>query len=80
MSLNDQLFGPLGKNFCLYYYFLSVIGFVLLVFIAISTLYIGITKRKDGAFYLQMFMISFVYIMLYFQNRLLHSMCINSLK
>lgn len=80
MSLNDQLFGPLGKNFCLYYYFLSVIGFVLLVFITISTLYIGITKRKDGAFYLQMFMISFVYIMLYFQNRLLHSMCINSLK
>jgi hypothetical protein len=42
-------------------------------------LYIGIFKRKDGAFYLQMVMTALLYGIMYFQNRLLHSMCVNSL-
>ena len=79
-NLNDQLFGPLGKDYCLYFYFLSLIGFILLIFLIISTLFIGITKRKDSTFYLQMLMISFGYIIFYFQNRLLNSMCSNSLQ
>lgn len=74
-----SLFTPLPHDFCLWFYFLSVAGFILLVFAVISTLFIGITKRKDSTFYLQMLSVALVYFIFYFQNRLLYSMCIKSI-
>ena len=74
-SLNDTLYGPLGKNYCFYFYFLSVIGFISLLLILISTLFIGIYKKKGYEFYLQGFTLAIVYGMLYLQNRLLFNMC-----
>jgi hypothetical protein len=78
-NLTDQLFGPLSKQFCAYFYYLSIINYFVFVFLLLSMLYIGIFKRKDGAFYLQMVMTALLYGIMYFQNRLLHSMCVNSL-
>jgi len=72
----DTLFGPLGSEFCIYFYYLSVIGFVLLTLLVASTLFVGITKNKGSDFYLQMFSVAIGYAIFYFQNRLLHSMCI----
>jgi hypothetical protein len=72
----DTLFGPLGSEFCIYFYYLSVIGFVLLTLLVASTLFVGITKNKGSEFYLQMFSVAIGYAIFYFQNRLLHSMCI----
>jgi len=72
----NQLFSPLSKDFCAYFYYLSVIGFILLTILVVSTLLVGITKRKNMEFYLQMISIAFGYIIFYFQNRLLYSMCI----
>ena len=75
----DNLFGPLGKNYCIYFYFLSVFGLIAAIILFISSLIIGITKRKDPAFYLQSLMVVFVYALFYFQNRLLFNMCANTL-
>lgn len=75
----DSLFGPLGKNYCIYFYILSVFGLIAALLLLVSSLMIGITKRKDPSFYLQSFMIVLVYAVLYFQNRLLFNMCANSL-
>ena len=74
-SLMDYLYGPLNNEYCIYFYILSVIGFVLLVIGILSTLFIGITKQKDSTFYGMMFMICMPYGLLYFHNRLLFSMC-----
>lgn len=74
-----SLFTPLPRDYCIWFYFLSVIGFAFLVIVLLSTLYIGITKRKDSGFYLQMLTIAIGYLIFYFQNRLLHSMCVNSI-
>jgi len=74
-SLMDYLYGPLNTEYCIYYYVLSVIGFVLLIIAMLSTLFIGITKQKDGIFYGEMFIICMTYGLLYFHNRLLFSMC-----
>lgn len=78
-SLDNILFGSLSNEYCRYFYYLSVIGFVLLVFITISGLYIGITKRKGSDFYFYTILIALGYLIFYFQNRLLYSMCINSI-
>jgi len=75
-KLMNQLFSPLSKEYCDYFYYLSVIGFILLSVLVLSTLLIGLTKRKGMDFYVQMLSISFGYIIFYFQNRLLYSMCI----
>jgi hypothetical protein len=74
-SLNDTLYGPLGKNYCFYFYILSVIGFISLLFVVISALFIGVYKKKGFDFYVQAFTLAVVYGMVYFQNRLLFNMC-----
>ena len=74
----DALFGPLTKKYCLWFYILSVLGFVFLVIALALTLFIGISKRKGIDFYVQMLVGSLAYVIFYFQNRLLYSMCVSS--
>ena len=77
-STMQNLFGPLSKQYCLYFYILSVLSFVFLIFVLI-TLVIGIAKRKGAEFYTIMILGAGSYAMYYFQNRLLHSMCVGSI-
>ena len=49
------LFGPLSRDFCDYFFILSVFGFVLLAVLIVSSLLVGISKRKGIDFYLQHF-------------------------
>jgi len=78
-TINDQLFGPLDRKYCLYFYYLSIFGLLLLVFLVISSLYIALTSKNSGVFGFQMVMVAIGYGIFYFQNRLLYSMCVNSL-
>jgi hypothetical protein len=73
----DYLFGPLSPDYCLYFYFLSIFGFVLLTVFLVSTLLYGIMRRKGIDFYIGSLGIAIGYAIFYFQNRLLHSMCVN---
>ena len=75
----DTLFGPLNKKYCLWFYILSVFGFVFLFILLALTLFIVISKRKGIDFYLQMLVGSLAYVIFYFQNRLLYSMCVSSI-
>jgi hypothetical protein len=70
-----DLFGPLSKDYCLYFYFLSIAGFVFFAFILIMTLIIGIRNKKGFNFYMKMLVAALIYLVFYFQNRLLYSMC-----
>ena len=74
-STMDYIYGPLSKDYCVYFYFLSMFGFILLAFTAILSLYIGITKGKKFEYFLKMGMICIGYGIFYFQNRLLYHMC-----
>jgi hypothetical protein len=71
----DNLFSPLGKEYCQFFYYLSVLGFVFLVIVLLSTLFIGISKGKGISFYLKMLSLALGYGIFYFQNRLLYTMC-----
>lgn len=71
----NTLFGPLSKEYCLWFYLLSIIGFALFAFILISGIVMGVSKKRDMSFYLHLFAGSLAYAIFYFQNRLLYSMC-----
>lgn len=71
----DALFGPLGKEYCYYFYALSLFGLISLVLLLISAVVMIASKRRGGAFYVQMLSAAFAYAILYLQNRLLFNMC-----
>ena len=75
-NLMNTLFGPLGKEYCIYFYYLSVFGLILLTILVLSTLMVGLSTRKGLDFYMQMLTVAIGYLIFYFQNRLLHSMCV----
>lgn len=75
MDFKD-LFSPLSREFCLWFYYLSIIGFVFLVITLISAIVVGITKKKGGEYFMTMLMVALSYFIFYFQNRLLYSMCV----
>ena len=79
-STLDYIYGPISQKYCLYFYILSVIGFVLLLFVVIATVYQGFTKKHPISFYLSMVMLAVLYAMFYLQNRLLYNMCVGTLK
>jgi hypothetical protein len=73
----NKFFTPLGKEYCVYFYYLSVIGFVFFWLALISGLYMGIMQKEKSGFYMQIMMICITYLIVYFKSRLLYSMCIN---
>lgn len=79
MNNISSIFSPLHKEFCIYFYYLSVFGFALLIFTLLSAIVVTIVKKKGFDFVLQMILLSLGYFIFYFQNRLLYSMCVNSL-
>jgi hypothetical protein len=68
---------PLGSDFCDYFYYLTMINLILLVYVILVALYIFIfEKKKDSLFHV---ILSFLPIFMgYFTNRLLYSMCVGS--
>jgi len=80
MSTLDNIYGPISQKYCLYFYILSVFGFVALLFVLIMTVYTGLTKKQPNSFYLHMIMLAILYGMAYLQNRLLYNMCVGKIK
>ena len=78
-DMMDYIYGPLPKDYCVYFYFLSIFGFILMIFTIVIGIFIGISQKKGSVFFLQVIMGAFAYGLFYFQNRLLNSMCVGSL-
>ena len=52
----------------------------MLVVLLVSSLIVGLTKGKGLDYYMQVLFIALGYLIFYFQNRLLNTMCLASLK
>jgi hypothetical protein len=80
-SFMDRYFGPLSRDYCVYFYALSIIfGFMFLSSV-ISILYFAVTHRSKVN---TMFIVNSIFILLnsflaYIANRLLHTMCVKSI-
>ena len=76
-SFFQSPFAPLGRIYCDYFFCLSVINFIILLYILFSLLFaFFFDKKKEGL--LQIFLISLPTFIGYFTNRLLYSMCVGS--
>jgi hypothetical protein len=76
MDVAQTLFGPLGKKYCIWFYILSIIPFIAIVLLVARTLYISFSKRGGNLESLfTIIPVVVIYLIAYFQNRLLYSMC-----
>ena len=74
-SALQTLFGPLSRKYCIWFYWLSILGFVLLILAIVGAL-VGTFSKKIGFGVLYAAIPSAIaYAIFYFQNRLLYSMC-----
>ena len=68
---------PLGREYCDYFYYLTMINLILLVYVILVALYIFIfEKKRDSLFHIVLSTLP-IFIS-YFTNRLLYSMCVCS--
>ena len=77
-DINNYLFGPLSKNWCLYFYFLSVIWYVVFLISVFFLIRYFFEKNMKGNIAFGMFAYSLTVFIMYFEKRILHGMCINS--
>ena len=73
----DTLFSPLDVNYCNYFYFSSIFGFVFMSIMCVSLVFLLFSKKKGNALGLIHLITQGFFI--YFLNRLLYSMCVKSL-
>lgn len=78
----SNYFGPLSKEYCLYFYFMSILFFILflLSFLGIATAALYNPKSINIMFGVNSVMLLFNVWIVYFINRLLNTMCTSSLK
>jgi len=77
----DAYFGPLGKEYCVYFYALSIIFGVTFVLSAISigSFIVMHHKKVDAMFIANSVLILFNSFLAYLSNRLLNTMCVKTL-
>ena len=77
LNLLSKPFAPLDREYCDYFFYLSVINFILFIYILLAGLYIFLfDKKKEGLF--NILLVSLPTFVAYFTNRLLYSMCVGS--
>ena len=72
-DIEQLLFAPLGKEYCLYFYYLTMIAFALLALAVVKEGHL-IMKGKSDVVPAILTLLSPA--LLYFNNRLLYTMCV----
>ena len=77
----NNYFCPLPREYCVYFYFLSIMFGIIFVFSAISIAYFMIMnfKKVNVMFISNSFLVLFNTFLAYIANRLLHTMCVKSI-
>ena len=70
----DALFSPLDKKYCLYFFYVTVLAFIAFAIVVVGVLQKLMGKGKKNLTLLLALVGPFL---LYFQSRLLYSMCVN---
>lgn len=77
----DEFFGPLPREYCVYFYALSIVFGLTFIITLISILTFVITKynKVNATFVANSIMILINIFFVYLSNRLLHTMCVKSI-
>ena len=74
-------FGPLPREYCAYFYFLSIMFGIMFVFSAVSIAYFMVMhfKKVNAMFVSNSLLVLINTFLAYIANRLLHTMCVKSI-
>ena len=74
-------FGPLSKEYCVYFYYFAVAGFLLMILFSLLTLMIVVRfyKKMNANILMNLFAMIINSFLLYLSNRLLYTMCVKVL-
>ena len=77
----DKLFGPLGKEWCVYFYILSIVAYVafILAVFGLGGYLIARFNKLNSNHVLNLVVIIVNTFFVYIGQRLMHTMCIRSL-
>lgn len=80
----DDYFGPLSKDYCAYFYFLSVFFFFIYVLTLIGIIVFIVKNYNNRSKVNLQFLINSVMLLIntlmaYFVNRLLNTMCVSAI-
>jgi hypothetical protein len=77
----NSYFGPLGQEYCVYFYALSIIFGITFLFSAISiaSFIVMHHKKVDVMFIVNAALVLFNSFLAYLANRLLHTMCVKTI-
>ena len=75
-SSGFNLFGPISKKYCAYFYLLQII-FIVLFALALLTIVVLLVYGKRYDIVITLVYLSILYLVMYLQNRLLYNMCIH---
>ena len=80
-NLINKYFGPLPREYCVYFYALSIIFGLFFVFSSISIAYLIVMhyKKVNIMFIVNSGLVLINTFVAYFVNRLLHTMCVKSI-
>jgi len=70
-------FAPLNREYCDYFFYLTVINFIILLYILLSAVYVFFFSKKSDGFF-NIILVALPTFVAYFTNRLLYSMCVGS--
>ena len=81
MNLFKDLFTPLDKKYCNYFYYLSVFSYCLFIFLILALVWklIFHYKKIDSLLCFNSVSLIITTFISYFVNRLMYSMCVKSL-
>jgi|TARA_B110000483_G_C17656780_1_gene336491 hypothetical protein len=72
-NLEQTLFSPMGREYCVYFFWLTIIAFIFFI-VAVIDVLLSISKGK-GSLWRSVVSLIFPFLV-YFNNRLLYSMCV----
>jgi hypothetical protein len=75
----NTVFGPLSGEYCLYFFYLSIFSFFLFTITIVAGVVMGLRRDKSFGFYVSLVGASLIYLVTYFVNRLMFSICSKSL-
>ena len=72
----QSLFGPLDQKYCDWFFYLSLVAFVFMVLTLVSGVFVLMQKKMKTEYMMALLWSSAMYGAVYFQNRLLYTMCV----
>ena len=73
--MNSVIVGPIGREYCLYFYIMSIVAIISAALVFIPSVYWGLTHKEGVKYFLMSFANIVLFLLAYLQNRLLYNMC-----